>query len=238
MENISAAVILDVILLAAVISSIVLGASRGLVKTVWKLGTLILTIVLVIALKTPFANMLAETDTADSLYKTISAKVTPTISENLYNGELSYSQQSEVASVLSLPTIVISQVLSDHDAQAAAEGTASAVERAADNISRSITMMILGFVAAVVLFILIKLAFFILYRILSALTKLPVIHGTNKLLGAATGAATALIAVYIITAILSFIAADNPDVYEMVNQTYIVKFFYNYNILLNLFMKI
>lgn len=238
MDNVSAAVILDGVLAAFVVVSVVLGASRGLVKSIWKIAALVLTIILVIALKTPFTNMLAQTDSADRLYKSISAKITPSLSENLYGGELSFSQQSEVAHTLNLPTIVISQVLNDHDAQAAAEGTYSAVERTVDNISRSITMMILGFIAAVVLFILIKLALFILYHILDAFTKLPVIHAANHMLGALIGAVSALAAIYAAVAVISFIATDNPQVYEMVNQTYIVKFFYNYNILLNLFMKI
>lgn len=238
MENISAAAVLDLILTAFVLASVIIGASRGLVKSVWKIAALVITIVIVMILKMPFTSMLAQTDTADRLYKDISARVTPTVSQNLYDGELSFSQQSEIAKTLNLPAIVINRVLSDHDAQAAAEGTYTAVERAADNIARSITMMILGFVAAVVLFVFVKLVLFILYHVLDAFTKLPLVHATNHMLGAAIGLVTSLAAVWAVLALISFIATDNSDVYAMIEQTYVVKYFYNYNILLNLFMKI
>lgn len=236
-SEISAAVILDAILVIFLILSLVLGARRGLIKSVWKIASLALTIVLVMTLKTPFTSRLAQTSAADSIYASVTEKITLSFSDPLYYGEVTAEQKSEIAKNLALPKVVVWQLLKDYDAQAVETGTTAAISRAVDNIARSITMMILGFVAAAVLFILIKLALFILYQILKALSKLPVIHGTNKLLGAVTGLLNALFIVFIICAIISFAASDNSSVYRMISETYIVKYFYNYNILLQLFIK-
>ena len=237
MENISAAVILDAVLVLAILVSVILGARRGLLKTVWKIGAWVIAIVLVVALKTPFTNMLAQTSAAADMYTSITEKITPVFTDNLYAGEVTNEQKADIAHTLHLPQIVVSQVLKDYDAQAVITGTTTAVNRAVDNIARSITMTIIGFVAAVILFILIKIALFIAYEILKALSKLPVIDTANTTLGAVWGLVSMTLVIYIICAIISFAATNNPEIYQMINETYVVKYFYNYNILLKLFMK-
>lgn len=237
MENVSAALILDAALLFILLLSFFMGAKRGLLKSVWKMGAWILTIFLVITLKTPFTSLLADTPTAAEIYNSIAEKITPVFTDNLYYGEVTPEQKSDIAKTLHLPKIVISQVLGDYDAQAVVSGTTTAVNRAVDNIARSLTMMIIGFIAAVILFILIKIALFIVYRILDAFSKLPVIKTANGFLGAILGFINVLLLVYIVCAIVSFAAADNPEIYKMITETYVVKYFYNYNILLQLFMK-
>ena len=237
MENISAAAVLDAVLVLALIASTILGAHRGLLKTVWKMGAWVVVIIFVITLKTPFTSMLAQTNAAADIYNSITEKITPVFTDNLYMGEVTSEQKTEIAHTLHLPQIVVSQVLKDYDAQAVISGTTNAVTRAVDNIARSITMMIIGFVAAVVLFILIKIILFIVYQILNALSKLPVINAANNTLGAVWGFISMLLLIYIVCAIVSFVAADNAEVYRMIMETYIVKYFYNYNILLQLFMK-
>ena len=237
MENISAAVILDAALILALIVSVIIGARRGLLKTVWKMGAWVIVIICVIALKTPFTNMLAQTDAAADVYNSITEKITPVFTDNLYAGEVTNEQKTDIAESLHLPKIVVSQMLKDYDAQAVMTGTTTAVNRAVDNIARAITMTIIGFVAAVILFILVKIALFIIYRILKAFSKLPVINTANGMLGAIWGFVSMALVIYIICAIVSFAAADNDAVYQMITETYIVKYFYNYNILLQLFIK-
>ena len=238
MYGISAAVILDIVLVLLLSTSIVIGAHRGLLKSFWKVISLVLTIFLVFTFKTPFSSVLSQTSVSDKIYSSISEKITPVFSDSLNNGEkISLSQKKEIASTLHLPTVVVAQVLSDYDAQAVSIGSNRAINRAVDNIARSITMLIMGFISAVLLFILIKILLFILYHILNAMSKLPVIHGTNHFLGMMAGLLNSLFIIYIICAIISFIATDNSSVYQMIEETYIVKYFYNYNILLQLFMK-
>ncbi len=181
--------------------------------------------------------MLAQTPTAAELYNSITEKITPVFTDNLYYGEVTASQQAEIADTLHLPKIVVAQVLKDYDAQAVISGTTTAVNRAVDNIARSLTMMIIGFTAAVILFILIKIALFIVYRVLDTLSKLPLIRTANRFSGAILGFINALLIIYIVCAIVSFAAADNSEIYRMITETYVVKYFYNYNILLKLFMK-
>ena len=237
MGNISAAVILDAALLLALIASVIVGARRGLLKTVWKMGAWGIVIICVIALKNPFTNMLAQTDAAADVYNSITEKITPVFADNLYAGEVTRAQKADIAHTLHMPQIVVSQMLKDYDAQAVMTGTQTAVNRAVDNIARAITMTIIGFVASVVLFILIRLALFIIYEILNAFSKLPVINAANNTLGAIWGFVSMALIIYIICAIVSFAAADNDAVYQMITETYIVKYFYNYNILLQLFIK-
>lgn len=236
-QNMNAALVLDIVLVLGILVSAIIGARHGLLKSVWKITSIVITIVLVIALKTPFTTMLAQTSVCDTIYKSVSEKITPTFTDNMNTGLITSADESEISKTLALPKVVISRLLKDYDAGATESQSNTEITRAVDNIARSITMMILGFIAAVILFILIKLLLFIVYRILAALSKLPIINGTNKFLGFLTGVINALFVIYIICAIVSFVATDNADVYRMVSETYIVKYFYNYNILLELFIK-
>ncbi len=238
MYGISAAVILDIVLVLTISSAAVIGAHKGLLKSFWRVLSLALTVFLVFTFKTPFSSVLSQTSVSDRIYSSISEKITPVFSDSLNSGErITLSQKKEIASTLHLPTVVVAQLLSDYDAQAVSAGTSRAVNRAVDNIARSLTMLIMGFISAVLLFILIKLLLFMVYHILSAMTKVPLIRGTNRFLGMLAGLLNSLFIIYIICAIISFIATDNSSVYKMIEETYIVKYFYNYNILLQLFMK-
>ncbi len=237
MENISAAAILDAVLALGIIISVILGARRGLLKTIWKMGAWVIVILFVVMFKTPFTSMLAQTDAAADMYSAVSERITPVFTHGLNKGEATRQEINDIASSLFMPNIVVSQVLRDYDAEAVSSGAQSAVNRAVDNISRSITMTVIGFCAALILFILVKIALFIIYRILAAFSKLPVIHGTNHMLGALWGFLSAVLLTYIICAVISFAASDNEAVYTMISETYVVKYFYNYNILLQLFMK-
>ena len=237
MENISAAALLDAALVIMLIISVIIGARRGMFKTIWKMGAWVIVIIFVVTLKTPFTSMLAQTEAAAELYASVTEKITPVFTDNLYAGEATRDEKKEIAQTLRLPRIVVSQVLKDYDTEAVTSGTASAVNRAADNIARAVTMTIIGFAATVILFILVKIAMFIVYRILDSLSKLPVIHSANRTLGAVWGLLSAVLLTYIICAFISFAAADNDAVYRMICETYVVKYFYNYNILLQLFMK-
>ncbi len=237
LSSVSAAVLLDALLVAFILFSVIMGAVRGLIKSVRKIAALVITIVFVMMFKTPFSNTLSQTTAAERLYASVSERITPSFSQGISGGNLTYAKKSEIASELRLPPIVVSQVLDDHDAQALYEGTETALNTATDNIARSVTMMIMGFIAAVILFIFIKLLLFVIYHILVSLSKLPVIHGTNKLLGMFAGFLNSLFIIYIICGIISIIATDNVSVYNMIEETYIVKYFCNFNLLLRLFMR-
>ena len=106
-------------------------------------------------------------------------------------------------------------------------------------LTEQIIDSVLGIIALILLYIAIRLFLFVLFKILSLIFELPLLKSLNKIAGAAIGVVNALFAVYLITAVLGlFLSGDVAlTVQEAISKTYITKYFYENNLLLNIFIK-
>ena len=82
----------------------------------------------------------------------------------------------------------------------------------------------------------IRLIIAILFAAINGASKLPVVNGLNSFLGAVFSALNILLGVYLALALISLFA--NPSVYEYMNGSYVVKYMFNNNILMSLFMDL
>ena len=83
------------------------------------------------------------------------------------------------------------------------------------------------------MFLIIRILLWLVFNVLNVASKLPVIKGANKLLGGIAGVLGTMFVIYLVCAFISFFAS-NAGVIEVINSSYIVKYFYNNNILLQL----
>lgn len=223
--------ILDLIAAAIVVLSFIVNLRRGLVKSVWKITALVLTIVLVIALKTPVVNYLAGTDMANRIYKSVSDSLTAEL-ENPIN---EVNTDEEAAQSGTIPPYLMEQMLKTVNSDS--DNINSAIEKGMDELARRLTMLMLKIIAVIGLFIIIRILLMAVFIVLDGASKLPVIGHANALLGGILGIINALAIIYIVCAVLSILSVSS-DIQNLINQSYIVKYFYNYNILLQLIMKI
>lgn len=223
--------ILDLIAAAIVVLSFIVNLRRGLVKSVWKITALVLTIVLVIALKTPVVNYLAGTDMANRIYKSVSDSLTAEL-ENPLN---EVNTDEEAAQSGTIPPYLMEQMLKTVNSDS--DNINSAIEKGMDELARRLTMLMLKIIAVIGLFIIIRILLMAVFIVLDGASKLPVIGHANALLGGILGIINALAIIYIVCAVLSLLSVSS-DIQNLINQSYIVKYFYNYNILLQLIMKI
>lgn len=105
-------------------------------------------------------------------------------------------------------------------------------------ISDAISLAILKVISIIILFVLVKLIVFLALKFLESLFSLPGLRTMNQAMGACIGIINALLLVYIICGAVSlFTPTDKlPAVSETVSETYIVKYFYENNILMSLFI--
>ena len=89
-------------------------------------------------------------------------------------------------------------------------------------------------VVGVMLFIGIRIIMGAVYRILRAVSRLPVIKGANRLIGGLLGLINYMFVVYAVLAVISLIVVKDGAGQSIIEQTYLAKYFYNNNILLNL----
>ena len=205
---------LDIILLAVLVISFVIGYKKGFVKSVWKIVALVVTIVLVLALKTPTVNFLA----GSALANNISTK----IAENV-----NIPQET-----LNLPEFIQSDMTNQIDS------TNNAVNSINEKTVMWLTNLCLTVIACVALFIIIRLILMAVYMIINGITEAPIIKGVNKFMGGIFATINIIFIIFLLLALVSMFAPAESNLYEMIDKTYAVKYLYNYNILLQLFMKI
>ncbi|MCC8160679.1 MAG: CvpA family protein [Oscillospiraceae bacterium] len=214
-------IVLDIILAALIVISFIIGYKKGFVNSVWKIAALIITIVLVMALKNPAIEILSSTGAAES----ISEKISETVSIPQGGGV-------NIAESLNLPEFLQSEVSEQ------ISGASGAVTSLNDAVNTSLTGLFITIIVCVGLFIIIRLILAAVHLIINAVTKAPVIKGANKFLGGLLAAVNAVFIAFVLLALVSLFAPADSGLFEMIDNTYVVKYFYNYNILLQLFMKI
>ncbi len=106
------------------------------------------------------------------------------------------------------------------------------------NTANQITSVIIKVLSFILLYVLIKIAIFILFRILIFICHIRVLGFFNKLLGMIFGFFDATIIVYLICA-LAFIFVPTDTMAALkdgISNTVLADYFYNKNILINLFL--
>lgn len=214
--------ILDLIVVGVIVLAFFISARKGLVKSVWRIAALIITIALVTAFKTPMVNYLSQTNIADRIYDTIVQRLTP---DEL--ADIKTDNEDNEKSII--PAYIINELTRSEDLQ-------KTINRGTDETAQKLTLCALQIIATVALFIIIRVFLMAAFMILDGMSKLPLINQANALLGGLLGVVNILAVIYIACALLSLFAKS--EVIGLIEQSYIVKYFYNYNILLQLIMKI
>ncbi len=100
------------------------------------------------------------------------------------------------------------------------------------------TASVINILSIVILYIAIRILLFFGLKIINMIFKLPLLKSVNKLAGAAIGFVNALFIVYILCAgLIWFVPNNNSEIIkDTIEDTYITKYFYNNNMLLELFM--
>ena len=222
---------LDIILLAVLVISFVIGYKKGFVKSVWKIVALVVTIVLVLALKTPTVNFLA----GSALANNISTKIAAVVGVEQLACQAVKDQQGggvDIAETLNLPEFIQSDMTNQIDS------TNNAVNSINEKTVMWLTNLCLTVIACVALFIIIRLILMAVYMIINGITEAPIIKGVNKFMGGIFATINIIFIIFLLLALVSMFAPAESNLYEMIDKTYAVKYLYNYNILLQLFMKI
>ncbi|MBQ4517244.1 MAG: CvpA family protein [Clostridia bacterium] len=212
---------IDLIAILVIIASVLIGAKRGFVKSVFSFGSLIISLLLALTLYPVVTDCLegsfVDKFVHESAYALFDAQTA--------NG----STTAEAGANSSLPEglqAIINKTISN-----AAEATKEVL---AETVA-SLALKILG---VLIVFFLSKILLWIISLIFDLVSKLPIIRTLNKLMGGAIGAFYGVLILYVILALLAFASATQTlqKPIQMVNDSAIVSVMYNQNILLS-FLK-
>ena len=217
-------VIADIVLAAVLYASFVRGRRRGAVRMLWHTFAWLIALIFSVALSAPFGKLVSESEYVNKIRIHTVEKIETSVTENLPADSIINSEY--ISEVTGIPAVLIpASAVED----AARNGIAGAAKTVADATVNTAVRAASG----TILFLLLRIAMSLIYNLLNIASKLPVISGVNHLLGGLMGLIGAVLAVYLVLAAAAVfcIGAQWTD---MIENTYLVKYFYNNNILLQL----
>ena len=208
-------IIVDLVILAIIVLCIILGYYRGLTGSLIKILSFVLSIVIAFVLFIPISNLVIENTQIDE-------SLEQSIREMIIGNE-----QNEENNMPEAITDYISQKVE----QAADDAKAAVV----DSTSRDVAETIVKAGTWIVLFIIARILLVFLKFITSLIARLPIIKQFDKLGGIAYGLIEGLIIVYLLLALVSFIAPmfDNSIITE-IKDSFVGSILYNNNLLLKI----
>lgn len=227
--------VLDIILAAIILFFVIVSSKKGFISSSKNIITLILTVTLLASMQGVVLEALQNSPLGDNIKKTVSENVMKTyeaeqIPENVDTSDTEKSVM--ICRAMSLPTFLSDSI------EESIRQMSEIKNNVMEVITDAITSLIMRIIALLLLFILVRIFVFLAVKFLESLFQLPGLKTINRTLGAVIGVINALLAVYIICgAIGIFVPTDKLSVISrIVDQTMLLKYFYNNNLLFSLFV--
>ena len=208
-------IIIDLVILAIFILCVIIGYVRGLTGSLIKILSFVLSIVIAFVLFIPISNLVIENTQIDE-------SLEQSIREMIIGNE----QEEES----NMP-----EAITDYIGQRVEQAADDAKTAVVDSTARDVAETIVKAGTWVVLFIIARILLIFLKFITALIAKLPVIKQFDKLGGIAYGLIEGLIIVYLLLALVSFIAPmfDN-SIIVAIKDSFVGSIFYNNNLLLKI----
>ena len=227
--------ILDILVCTVILVCIGISAKKGFIKASKNILALILTAVLMVSAQPMILAYLQSSPISDSIKTTVAKNITKTYEKEGLpeDADTSDTEKSvEICEKIGLPKFLADGI------ETSLKGMSEVKNNVLEVITDALTLTILKVLALILLFIAVRIFVFLVLKLLESLFSLPGLRSVNKALGACIGIINALILVYILCgAAVVLIPADRLSaVGETIASTYILKYFYENNVLFSLFI--
>lgn len=212
-------IILDIVLIAIIALNVFICYKKGLVKLAVGLIAVAAAIILALVFYKPVSNLIIEnTELDENIEKAIINNFTSETQEGQevrYVSVLDYLQKYVDDAVNKTQTEIVTQT------------------------AGMMAVKIINVAVLIGIFLLVRVVLLLLTFISDIITSLPILKQFNEVGGVLYGAIKALLIIYIILTIVFFIMCytSNSTIADAINSSYVTKFFYENNLLLNILFK-
>ena len=215
--------IIDLIILALIILCVFFGYKKGLTKCVIKILSFVIALVVAFVLFKPISSFIINNTTIDD---NIRNSIVELVQDDV-------SETGEVKEDSNLPQSMVNYI--NKEITNSVEQTKETVVNAvADQISK----IAVNVCVAIGLFIIARVALIFVSAISSLVTDLPIIKQVDKIGGIIYGLVEALLILFIIFAVISFISPmlESSGLIVAINKSIVGSLLYNNNLLLNIIL--
>lgn len=214
-------IIVDLIILGILILCIVSGYRKGLTGSLLKIVSFLLAVIIAFVLFKPVSNFIINNTNWDE-------NLEQGIRNTVISDEKSQTTQAENQNA---PSVLI-----DYINNAVEEAGDTAKEDIVNATARNVSITIINAGVWICLFIIARIILVFIKGLANLITKLPVIKQFDNFGGIIYGVLEALIIIYVILAIISFISplVSNFGIINAIQKSFIGNIMYNNNLLLKL----
>lgn len=217
--------VIDGIIILIFALFVFLGYKRGLIGVAFKILSFLAALVIAFVLYNPVAGFIIDNTTFDEQIENAiidSAKK----EENLQEGESTVNQEESTTS----------KVITDYINEQVENISQQAKEDIANSVARDIAVNVINGICLISLFIVAKIFLLFAKALSDLIAKLPLIKQFNKIGGTLYGILEGLLIIYLVLAIISFIAPmiETSEIPQAINQSIVGSYLYNNNLLLKI----
>jgi len=223
--------LLDLIIIGVLVIMFLGGYSKGFIKSLFDLLSMIITLALTYYLY-PFVSKFIMNETG--LYEKLSESISKTFDfEQILKEAISKESQFDAIKTLSLPDNLKEMLTSNNNPEVF---KLLDVTSFTDYVSGSLASIVVNIVSFLVLFVIIYIVLSVLVNMLNLISKLPVLNKMNKLTGGLLGLVLGLGFIFLGLTLLSiFISTKSTtDILTMIDESSIGSFLYYNNPIMDL----
>lgn len=213
--------IIDLIIVAIIAIFTFLGYRRGLTGSILKILSFIIALIIAFILFKPVSNFVINNTLID---EKIEESLISVVADEV-------NEQGKVEENTNLP-----QSMVDYINESVENATEDMKKTIVEQTARTIAIAIINAAVALIVFIVARILLIFVKAITNLITELPIIKQVDKLGGIIYGVVEALIIIFIILAIISFISPliENTGLLITLNKSVVGSFMYNNNLLLKI----
>lgn len=215
------------VVLAFLAVMVIIGLKNGFVKMVFSIVSLIATIILTIIIGPHVATYLKENT---SVYETVQQKTCLFIENALIKMEDEAGESKKIED-LPLPDVIKDKLLENNNEETY---ELFGAESLGEYISEYVSNVVVKAIAFCGTFIVILIAIKLVVYLLDLISKLPLLNGVNKTLGAALGFVEGMIILWLLCLVVTAGAGSEwgQNMLAMINESEFLSFIYNNNYLM------
>ncbi len=219
--------ILDFAVLIVLLLFAYLGYRKGLILTLFKLVSMLLSLMLTYYLQ-PYAGAFLKHNT--KLPAILAQHIAPFINLESLIGEQTKTFQVETINQLQIPSFLKTSLLENNNSEIYKMFNISGLQ---DYFVKFLADMIINVIAVFVVFILVFMIMRLLTNALNIVSKLPVIRTFNRFGGILAGLVQATLIIWVCFLVTSFFVTSPKGAMflQLMHQSVIAKYFYDTNVL-------
>jgi uncharacterized membrane protein required for colicin V production len=175
---------IGIISIGIIVVSTILGYCSGLIKTIWSVASIIIALMLSITLNPMVATVLQDTLNADSYLESVVNEKISDIADGISLETMTKQQEENYIQDLEIPEFLKNTLIEENTESIY---NALGISSFKDYLVEKIVDFIIQILGYIIVFVLVFLLLRILGIVLNGLSKLPIIHGVNKITGGILG---------------------------------------------------